>query len=173
MLKLPNGLLTPRVDRLIQVWQTWELFKKIKLVKGRNIYLTTNWPPPVSNSSWVKRKKSKSTWRHTLCDLLHYGTSSESDRLIEVKTIKNNLLETWKRWPRPLNTGDCLMQVSFTVIKGNDFRDFVKWPLNRGWPRDRGLEEFDCISFFSFVLNFPFLILNVPKIYGEKPFKFK
>ena len=169
MLKLPNGLLTARVDRLIQVWQAWELFKKIKLVKGRidlHLFLT------LLGSKEKSQSPLDAIHCATCCTKMH-GTSSESDRLIEVKTIKNNSLGTWKRWPRSLNTGDCLMQVSFTVIKGNDFRDFVKWPLNRGWPRDRGLEEFDCISFFSFVLNFPFLILNVPKIYGEKPFKFK
>ena len=36
--------------------------------------------------------------------------------------------------PRDLGKGDCdrLIQVIFTVIKEMDFRDFGKWPLNRG-----------------------------------------
>ena len=33
------------------------------------------------------------------------------------------------RWP--LNRGDRLMAVKFTVNKGSDFQDFDRWPLNR------------------------------------------
>ena len=60
---------------------------------------------------------------------------------IEVKTIKNNLLGPWKRYLPPLEKGDHLIQVSFTVIKGNDFWDFAKWPLNRRWSINRSLRN--------------------------------
>ena len=151
MLKLPNGLLTARVDRLIQVWETWELFKKIKLVKGRidlHLFLT------LLGSKEKSQSPLDAIHCATCCTKMH-GTSSESDRLIEVKTIKNNSLGTWKRWPRPLNTGDCLMQVSFTVIKGNDFRDFVKWPLNRG-PLNTGVTVLS-MRIFCFCLQYSIL----------------
>ena len=56
-----------------------------------------------------------------------------------VRYFSNNSLGPRKRCLWPLNTGDCLIKVSFTVfIKGNDFRDFRESPLNRGWLLNRG-----------------------------------
>ena len=43
-----------------------------------------------------------------------------------------------KGWPRPLNRGDCLIEVKIAVIKGSNFRGFDNWPLNRGWPLNTG-----------------------------------
>ena len=141
--------------------------RAITVVKERNIYPMTNWSPPVSTSSFAKRKTLKTIWRHIQCELLHqYGTFSQSDRLIEVKTIKkNSSLGPQKRWPRPrprprprpLNTGVRSMQVSFTVIKGNDFRDFVKWPLNRG-PLNTGVTV---LSMLIFCFSLQYSILGV------------
>ena len=66
----------------VKVWKKWELLKKMEAVKERIIHPTTNWRSPVSTSSWAKRKKLKTTWRHTQCDLLHYNaTSSHNDRV--------------------------------------------------------------------------------------------
>ena len=66
----------------VKVWKKWELLKKMEVVKERIIHPTTNWRSPVSTSSWAKRKKLKTTWRHTQCDLLHYNaTSSHNDRV--------------------------------------------------------------------------------------------
>ena len=53
----------------------------------------------------------------------------QSTRLMGMKTIKNNSLGPRKRWPRLSNRDDLLLQVS--LAKGNDCRDFDKWPLNR------------------------------------------
>ena len=53
--------------------------------------------------------------------LVWYVFNSQSDRLIEVKAIKNNSLGRSKRWPRPLDTGQF-----YTVIERNDFLDFGK-----------------------------------------------
>ena len=61
-----------------------------------------------------------------------------------MKAVKNESLGPRKRLPRSLkqsgrlNTGARLVQVCFTVIKGNDFLNFVMWPLIRGWPLNRG-----------------------------------
>lgn len=63
----------------------------------------------------------------------------------------------WYMWPlnrgedNPKNNslgfgiGDCnrLIQVSFTIVKKNDFREFGRhWPLNRGWPPIRFANSF-------------------------------
>ena len=70
---------------------------------------------------------------------------------------KNSSLGPQKRWPRPrpLNRGVRSMQVSFTVIKGNDFRDFVKWPLNRG-PLNTGVTVLSMVI-FCFCLQYSIL----------------
>ena len=67
-----------------------------------------------------------------------YGFLLWSDRLIQVKTIEIPSLGLCKRWPRPLNRGDRLIEVTFRVIKRINFRDFYNWPLNRGWPFNTG-----------------------------------
>ena len=51
-----------------------------------------------------------------------------------IQDKRNSSLGLSIGWPRPLNRGDRLIQVSITVIKGRNFRDFDNWPLNRGWP---------------------------------------
>ena len=51
---------------------------------------------------------------------------------IEAREIKSNLLGPRKRKVRTLKE-------SFTVVKGNVFLNFGKWPLNKGWPLYTGL----------------------------------
>ena len=68
-----------------------------------------------------------------------YGFLLWSDRLIQVKTIEIPSLGLCKKWPRPFNRGDRLIEVTFRVIKRINFRDFYNWPLNRGWPFNTGL----------------------------------
>ena len=53
-----NALLGWR--RLIQVWQSKELIKKIKMMKEGKKYPTTNWPhSTISTSSLARRKEEK------------------------------------------------------------------------------------------------------------------
>ena len=53
------------------------------------------------------------------------------------KTV-NTKLATAKRWPRPLNRGGRWKEVSNTAFYWHIIRDFGKWPLNGGWPLNRG-----------------------------------
>ena len=46
--------------------------------------------------------------------------------LVLVKTIQTALWDRWKGNPQPLKKGDHLIEVKFTVNKGNNFRDFEK-----------------------------------------------
>ena len=99
----------------VKVWQKWELLKKMKVVKERIIHPTTNWRSPVSTSSWAKRKKVKD-------HLTPYTV-----RLVVLWCY------VFSKWPFKLfvkGDRDRFIQASFTVIKGNYFRGFCKWPLN-------------------------------------------
>ena len=104
-----NGSLTAQYRLtvfLIQVWQTWDLFKKMKVKSEISIPRQIDLHLLLVPLHGPKEKKLKTAWRHTRCDLLHwFGTSSQSERLMEVKTIKNKSLGPRVRWPRPLNTG--------------------------------------------------------------------
>ena len=72
---------------------------------------------------------------------------------MEVKAIKNDSLGPRKRLTRPLNRVDGLVQVCFTVSKGNYFRNFVMQPLYRRWPLNRGsLSTCFTAEFFSLIL---------------------
>ena len=55
-------------------------------------------------------------------------------RLIQVKITK----KTATGWPRPLNRGGRLIQVTNTAFVCKKNRDFKNWPLNRGWPLNTG-----------------------------------
>ena len=41
-------------------------------------------------------------------------------------------------WPRPLNRGGGLIQVTNTAFVCAKNRNFKSWPLNRGWPLHTG-----------------------------------
>lgn len=78
-----NGILTTLIEvhHLKQVWKKimWELFRKMKVGKDWNFYSTSFY------LFLGQKKKLKTTWYHTQCNLLHwYGTSSQSDCLIHV-----------------------------------------------------------------------------------------
>ena len=60
---------------------------------------------------------------------------------MEVKNHINTTLATAKWWPRPLNRGGRWIDVSNTTVYWKINRDFGKWPLNGGWPLNRGLTE--------------------------------
>ena len=53
----------------------------------------------------------------------------EGGRLIQVKIITKDRNGTGKLWPRPLNTGGRLIQVTNIVFLWKKHRDFEKWPL--------------------------------------------
>ena len=61
---------------------------------------------------------------------------------MEVKNHINNTLVTAKRWPRPLNRGGRWIERSNTAVYRQKNRDFGKWPLNGGWPLNRGRTVF-------------------------------
>ena len=58
-----------------------------------------------------------------------------------LNTGKNNKDKhgTATGWPRPLNRGGRLIQVTNTAFVCAKNRDFKNWPLNRGWPLNTGL----------------------------------
>ena len=91
---------------LIQVWQTWDLFNKMKVKSEISIPRQIDLHLFLVPLRGPKEKKLKTAWRHTQYDLLHlYGTSSQSEHLMDGKKIKNKSLGPRKRWPLPLNTG--------------------------------------------------------------------
>ena len=55
-----------------------------------------------------------------------------------VKITKKDKHGTAIGWPRPLNRGGRLIQVTITAFVGAKNRDFENWPLNRGWPLNTG-----------------------------------
>ena len=59
-------------------------------------------------------------------------------RLTEVENPINTKLATAKRWPLSLNKGGRLTEVSNTALYWQIIRDYGKWPLNEGWPLNRG-----------------------------------
>ena len=81
-----NGSLTAQYRLtvfLIQVWQTWDLFKKMKVKSEISIPRQIDLHLLLVPLHGPKEKKLKTAWRHTRCDLLHlYGTSSQSERLM-------------------------------------------------------------------------------------------
>ena len=48
-----------------------------------------------------------------------------------MKTLKKYLVGTSEKVTATTYRADCLIQDSFTVIKGNDFRYFDKWPQQK------------------------------------------
>ena len=59
----------------------------------------------------------------------------QGGRLIQVKRTKKDQHGTAaKGWPRPLNRGGRLIQVTIPASVWAKIRDFENWPLNRGWP---------------------------------------
>ena len=63
---------------------------------------------------------------------------SKGSRLIQVKITKKDKHRTVTGWPRPLNRGGRLIQVTNTAFVRANNRDFGNWPLNRGWPLNTG-----------------------------------
>ena len=57
---------------------------------------------------------------------------------MEVKSYMNNTRATAKRWPQPLNRGGRWIEVTNTAEYWQINQDFGKWPLNGGWPLNRG-----------------------------------
>ena len=68
----------------------------------------------------------------------YVGHSFKGGRLIQVKITKKDKHGTASGWPRPLNRGGRLIQVTNTAFVCAKNRDFKNWPLNRGWPLNTG-----------------------------------
>ena len=69
-----NGSLTAQYRLtvfLIQVWQTWDLFKKMKVKSEISIPRQIDLHLFLVPLRGPKEKKLKTAWRHTQCDLLH------------------------------------------------------------------------------------------------------
>ena len=99
----------------------------MKMMEEWQICPSTNWPQTASTCTRTKvikeKKKKTSKPIHSVSAAQVWHTYCESDRLIEVKTIKKHLY----RWPRQLNTGQFYSNLGKLFLG----------PLNRGW--DTGL----------------------------------
>ena len=66
------------------------------------------------------------------------NTDTSSSVLIQVKITKKDKHGTATEWPRPLNRGGRLIEVTNTAFVWAKNRDFENWPLNRGWRPNTG-----------------------------------
>ena len=58
--------------------------------------------------------------------------------LIQVKITKKHKHRAATGWPRPLNRGGRLIEVTNIAFVWAKNRDFENWPLNREWPLNTG-----------------------------------
>ena len=59
---------------------------------------------------------------------------SDNESHFKRNKIRPKMTYVVQGWPRPLNRGGRLIQVTNTAKN----RDFKNWPLNRGWPLNTG-----------------------------------